>query len=191
MRLGNCRRLALGSLGGVWFRAIQPQHLATALQTHHSASIKTRFNPGVSAKQPFEILYLAENQQTALYEVQALWGDPSRPLVDPSRTKYWPIDIRVKLQSVADLTDPTQLDLLGVSTQELTGVWNRYLEGDAPTQRLGAALFATKDVEGFLATSARRPENKNLIVFPQKLLKGSELIFEDTSPSGTIHRIGG
>jgi hypothetical protein len=56
---------------------------------------------------------------------------------------------------------------------------------------LGAALFASRNVEGFLTTSAAAPPNRTLIVFPQKLLKGSELVFDDQSPSGIIHRIIG
>lgn len=186
MRLANCGKLALSPINAVWFRAIPPHHLTTALQTSQSLGVRTRFSPG-----GFEVLYLAENQTTALYEVGAILGPPSRPVANPARTKFALLDIHVKLRSVADLTDPTQQVLLGVSLQELTGEWDPYTEGDAPTQRLGAALFAAKKIEGFLAPSAPASLNKNLIVFPQKLLKGSELVFEDTSPSGTVHRIGG
>ncbi len=50
--------------------------------------------------------------------------------------------------------------------QELTGNWDTYAPGEAPTQRLGSASFRTKNVEGFLANSARIPKCKTLIVFP-------------------------
>ena len=85
----------------------------------------------------------------------------------------------VRLRWVADLTDPTQLALLDISIQELTGIWRGYPPGEAPTQRLGAALSATRNVEGFLAISARMDRCKTLIVFPKKLRKGSEVVFED------------
>lgn len=191
MKLANCKKLILSPVNNVWFRAIPPRRLATALQSSHTLDTKSRFSPGDAAETPYEVLYLAENQMAALYEVRALLGSPSRPVPNPSRTKYAILDIHVKLQSVADLTEPSQLKSLDISSQELTGNWELYEDEIAPTQRLGAALFATKNVEGFLATSAPASPNRNLIVFPRKLLKGSELVFEDESPSGTIHRIKG
>jgi hypothetical protein len=86
------------------------------------------------------------------------------------------------------LTDPTQQELLEISVQELTGDWETYQPGQAPTQQLGAALFATKNVEGFLAISAELPLCKTLIVFPKKLRKGSALVYEDII-TGRTHRI--
>jgi hypothetical protein len=93
------------------------------------------------------------------------------------------------LSAVADLTATDQQALLETTMQELTGNWDAYAPGEAPTQRLGSALFRTKNVEGFLANSARIPKSKTLIVFPQKLHKGSEVVFEDQI-TGKIHRIG-
>ena len=98
------------------------------------------------------------------------------------------IGIHVRLQSVADLSIPGQQKLLGVSTQELTGVWDAFPPGEVPTQRLGSALFATDGIEGFLAISAKRPLSRTLIVFPQKLREGSELVFSDAI-TGKTHRI--
>src|SRR5262249_16462064 len=124
------------------------------------------------------ILYLAENQLVAFYEVGAILGPSDRPIAHPGKSKMVPIDVSVRLQSVADLTDPAHQALVGISLQELTGNWDTYSEGDAPTQRLGAALYKTKNVEGLLAVSAKMPRCKTLIVFPQKLRNGSELVFE-------------
>lgn len=94
------------------------------------------------------------------------------------------------MQLVADLTDPSQQKLLNTSVQELTGNWDTYPPGHAPTQRLGSALFATVNVEGFLAISAKMPPCKTLVVFPQKLIKGSELLFTDTlSAKSKTHRL--
>jgi threonine dehydrogenase-like Zn-dependent dehydrogenase len=59
--------------------------------------------------------------------------------------------------------------------------------GLAPTQELGAALHGVAGLEGFLAVSARVPYNQNLVVFPKKLLSGSQISFTD--PSGRHHSI--
>ena len=92
------------------------------------------------------------------------------------------------MKSVVDLTVTSQQTLLETSVQELTGNWDTYAPGEAPTQRLGSALFGTKNIEGFLAISAKVPRCKTLIVFPQKLRKGSELVFQDLI-TRKIHRI--
>lgn len=49
----------------------------------------------------------------------------------------------------------------------------------APTQELGAALYALPDLEGFLSLSARVPDQISLIVFTQKLQPGSYMEFHD------------
>lgn len=76
MNLSNCGTLRTTPQTGTWFRAIQPQHQPTALQTSHSSRIPSRFNEGNNA---FEILYLAEDHLVALFEVQALLGSPFAP----------------------------------------------------------------------------------------------------------------
>jgi hypothetical protein len=188
MNLRACRRLGLQSNRAIWYRAISAEHWQTALRTDQTRVVHTRFNPGQAGKTPFKVLYLAENQLVAFYEVGALLGPPNRPVAHPSKSKTIPIDVSVRLQSVADLTDPMHQALLETSAQELTGSWEIYQPGQAPTQQLGAALFATRNLEGFLAISAALPPCKTLIVFPKKLRKGSELIFEDTI-TGRTHRI--
>jgi RES domain-containing protein len=188
MNLAACKRLTLQSINGTWYRAISARHWKTALRTDQTAQIPGRFNPGIAAKTPFEILYLAENQLVALYEVQAIFGPPEQPVAYPPKSKTLTVDTSVRLRSVADLTIPDQQILLETSTQELTGNWDTYAPGDAPTQRLGSALFSTRNVEGFLAISAKMPRCKTLIVFPQKLRKGSELVFQDLITRKT-HRI--
>ena len=190
MRLSSCNKLTLRPINATWYRAIATKYWKTALKTDHTAQTATRFNPGKAAKTPFEIIYLGENQCVALYEVGAIFGPPAQPVANPYQSKMVAIDVQVTLQSVADLTDPTQQKLLDTSVQELTGNWDTYPLGDAPTQQLGSALFATVNVEGFLAISAKMPLCKTLIVFPQKLIKGSELVFIDTiSPKSKTHRV--
>jgi RES domain-containing protein len=189
MKLSACKRLPLRPVSATWYRAIAPRYWEMAFKTDYTAQVTTRFNPGTAAKTPFEIFYLAENQSVALYEVGALFGPTDRPIANPHQTNFLPIDVSVDLQSVADLTDTAQQGMLDVSAQELTGDWDTYPAGEAPTQRLGAALFATKNVEGFLAISAKMPRCRTLIVFPEKLRVGSQLVFHDTI-TNKDHRIG-
>jgi RES domain-containing protein len=180
MKLSACRRLARRPISGTWYRAITTKYWFDALSTTHTAEFAGRFSPGKAAIRPFEILYLAETPVVALYEIGAVFGPPEQHIAHHRKTKAVTLDIEVRLQKVADLSDPIQQALLGVSSQELTGNWGMYPPGEAPTQRLGAALYETKNIEGFLSISARMSSHQTLIVFPQKLLKGSELRFEDT-----------
>jgi RES domain-containing protein len=189
MRLSACTRLARRPLHGVWYRAIAPVHWATALSTAHTVNVTSRFSPGKAADLQFEILYLAETPNVALCEFGAVYGPPNQHIANPRKSKVTILDVEVRLQAIADLTDPSQQDLLDVSVMELTGNWDElYPHKDAPTQRLGMALYATKRLEGFLVISAQMPYHKNLIVFPQKLIKGSELRYEDTI-TGKTHAI--
>jgi hypothetical protein len=86
MKLRACGRLRLQPINATWYRAISTEHWKSALTTAHTSSVTTRFNPGPAAKIPFEILYLAENQIVALYEVGAIFGPPDRAIADPNRT---------------------------------------------------------------------------------------------------------
>ncbi len=194
MNLTACKRLALQPINAIWYRAISAEHWETALRTDQTVRGPTRFNSGRATKSPFEVLYLAENQLVTFYEVGALLGPPDQPVAHPSKSKTIPIDVRVRLHFVADLTDLLQQALLEITAQELTGNWKIYPPGEAPTQRLGAALFATRNVEGFLAISAELPLCKTLIVFPKKLRKGSEARLrgyhhpQDTSDRASLNR---
>jgi RES domain-containing protein len=189
MKLAACKRLRLQPINGIWYRAIAARHWKTALRTVQTAQIPGRFNPGKAATTPFEILYLAENPVVALYEVQAIFGPPHQAIANPHESKWLTVDTRIRLSAVADLTATDQQALLETTMQELTGNWDAYAPGEAPTQRLGSALFKTKNVEGFLAISARIPKSRTLIIFPQKLRTGSEVVFEDQI-TGKVHRIG-
>ena len=87
------------------------------------------------------------------------------------------MSLRVQLHRVADLSDPAQQKLIATNTQELTGSWAD-ADGYAPTQQLGAALFAVPGLEGFVFPSAKAG-NLNLVVFMDKLAIGSSLAFQN------------
>ncbi len=84
MNLLGCSRLLVSPETRVWYRAIQPQFWTTSLATQQTMVIPSRFNRGASARPQFQILYLAENQMVALFEVQALLGSPTFARRSPS-----------------------------------------------------------------------------------------------------------
>jgi hypothetical protein len=51
-------------------------HHKTPINTAHTKATPSRFSAGPNATVPFEILYLAETQQVAQFEIGALAGDP-------------------------------------------------------------------------------------------------------------------
>lgn len=196
--LGLARAPVARPLKPDWYRAIQTHFLTgtpgappTPLSTGHTATIPGRFNPGTLASPSFPVLYLGEDHMVALFEVQALLGSPATPggTVPHPRTAWAILNVMVRLNNVADLTDVPQQDIFGTNAQELTGDWRAYGARTAftsvasprgvpaPTQRLGHALYGYPLVEGFITPSAKLPERMNLVVFPDKLLPGSRVEF--------------
>jgi hypothetical protein len=194
VNLGACRRLASIPETGTWYRAVRLAHLTTPINTAHTKATPSRFSAGPSAGPPFEILYLTETPQVAQFEIGALAGDPlvvGGTLNAPG--SFAIVHVKVVLQRVADLTLVSQQDLIETIAQELTGDWRGYQHrsaaaasirepvGPAPTQDLGEALFAVQGIEGFRTLSAKLPYHRNLILFPEKMFKGSRLEFLDAS----------
>ena len=188
MRLSACRRLELDPLTGTWYRAIQQEHWETRLSARHTMTATGRFSTGTPPNPAYQILYLAQDHQLALFEVRALGGSPEAPIPDPRMT-WTVLPLNVSLETVADLTDPAEQRRIGTSAQELTGRWDQYKQtGMAPTQRLGAALFELPGLEGFLVpTAIAGISGKNLVVFPEKLKDRSRIEFRNPS-SGRIER---
>jgi hypothetical protein len=139
----------------------------------------------------FEILYLAGDPVTALFEFQAIFGDPSSAIPNP-RISATVLNVRVVLHAIYDLTHVAQAQVpLDVTAQELTGDWRGYQTrrphrpiplpvGQAPTQELGMHIFRS-GIEGFLAPSAKIPTNQNLVIFPQNLRSGSRVTYADSN----------
>jgi RES domain-containing protein len=162
VNLSGCTLLAATAETGTWYRAIDPQHWPTALQTSHTVLGPSRFNPGPHVIPHFETLYLAEDLQVALFEAEALLGSPDRPggVLPQPRLAWTVINVQAQLQRVADLTVVAAQLLLATTAQELTGDWRGYHLrsrrtsvsepiGLAPTQELGAALYDVPELEGF------------------------------------------
>lgn len=193
MNLKACRSLAKSPLQGTWYRAIQLQFYHSLLAIAHTGTIPGRYNAGNPAHPGFQILYLAEDPLVAHFEVQALLGSiyPGSTYIPNPNTSWAVINVQVQLARVVDLTRPSQRSLIQTSVQELTGDWRGYLLrnpqaalgppywSNVPTQRLGHALHAVRDLEGFVSYSARVATRRNLIVFPAKMRAGSFLRFSN------------
>lgn len=183
-------RLVLTPENRVWYRAIAPQHAGTPISSTHSKGSLSRFSPGPNAGNPFEVLYFSDSYNVVLYEVESLLGSIDNvPVSNPARG-WLLLNVHVILQQVADLTDVAAQGTLGTNAQELTGDWRGYEArrkpgsipgpiGTAPTQALGEYLFASTRIEGFRTVSAKIPTQMNLVIFPEKLLPGSHLVYTD------------
>jgi RES domain-containing protein len=178
----------LGPESRTWYRALQTHFLASALSTRHTRTLSSRFSAATPDSPGYEILYLAENHAVALLEAQALLGSPITPggMVPHPHSTWTILNVAVRLQAVADLTDTETQDRLETTAQEITGDWLGYrLRGSAvtvkgptglaPTQELGDALYRAPGLEGFRTISAKVPYQEILIVFPEKLLPGSRI----------------
>ena len=197
MNPAACAALHAAPLAGTWYRAIQPAFWATSLATAHTRTIPSRFSVGNPTRPAFEILYLAEDHQVALFEVGALLGSPlPRAAYVPNPAGAWTIiNVNMTLSRVADLCRRSQRRLVSTSVQELTDDWRGYLLRNptptlaapywtnVPTQRLGHALNLVPDLEAFTTCSAKVPTRRNLAIFPSKLLPGSMVRFTYTDPS--------
>ena len=202
MKLRNCGLLGTQPLTGTWFRAIRPKLFSTAISYRHTTTIPGRFNGGSISRSSFPVVYLGEDKIVTLFEVAAVLGSPlpGQAFVPNPANPWTIINVAVRLSRIVDLTQPSQRRLIGTSVQELTGDWRGYALRNfhptlkppywtnVPTQRLGAALFATAGVEGFLTYSAKVPTRRNLVIFPTKLRTGSVVRFTDPS-NGRVHSI--
>jgi len=61
MNLASVAELQSRPISAVWYRAIAPQHLTTALKYKHGRLSASRFYQGPASTTPFDIVYLAEN----------------------------------------------------------------------------------------------------------------------------------
>jgi len=123
-------------------------------------------------KNSFETIYVAKDMVTALAEVVAIvTGHPGPPLTLASGP--WVIvAIHGFLSSALDLTNPTTVQALGSSYQELTGAW-RYVPGqkeEPPTHLLGRLCHKSKRFDGICFPSSKNPPLGICIaVFPDRL----------------------
>jgi hypothetical protein len=177
--------------------------MSTALSSAHTKMSHTRFNAGhlLPPADQFATLYFADDPVVGQFEVGAVLGgfEPGEYIPHP-RKPFMTLNVDIILHEVVDLTDVHGAQIpLETSAQELTGDWRGYFRrkyytpvsqptGIAPTQYLGRELFLTAGVEGFRTLSAKMPWHKMLVVFPEKLHKGSSLKFYDQT-GRIVHQI--
>lgn len=159
------------------YRFIPLRYAGTALSSIGSLKLGGRYNPPSA----FEVLYLSENPVTALQEIQmvrvtdaALFSAKSSPRIL--------LSVEMTLQAILYVTASDVQATLGTNLQELTGSWiapNARGE-EAPTQRLGRAVWDHGGIEALVVPSAQDPRRSNITVFPDRLLPGSRLrVFDE------------
>ena len=170
------------SLRGVWYRSVDYRYCKTPLQFSQTTIIPSRFSTAKAGDPTFPLLYFGENHDVVLKEVNALFNPPGSNLfiANPNTTPLI-LNVNISLSTIIDLTDEKVQKLLQLSFQELTGDWEGYRlraipnasvasnPAFAPTQLLGAELYKIPDLLGFLTISAKSPDRKNLVVFPDKI----------------------
>jgi len=165
--------LAGSAQRGIFFRSIDLHWL---LQGTPLSAIGSRIRGGrYNRKGAFEAFYIANTQETALYETEAIFKFAG-VVVGVRQPPRVMLSLEYNLHHIVDLREPTALATLGITIDDLKQPWKLAQAEDRPvlTQRIGAAARAV-DVEALLVPSARADAGTNLVVFPDRLLKGSSV----------------
>lgn len=130
--------------------------------------VAQRFNFAARAR----VLYLADDQVTALNEAQA-FGFPASSIAI--------IPVQFDLRAVVDLRDPAVHKLLRTDAVELSlNFRSSPASTPAPTQLLGERVAAGLGIDGLLYDSPARPGHVNLAVIEAALNSlGSSLVVND------------
>jgi RES domain-containing protein len=180
--------LNLIAVHGPWWRIIALHHVLKApaepLWAGGSKIAGARFTP----RGAFDSLYLSWHPMTALAEVNGLVILPAGPL--PLRTP--PITLFVVngiVTRVLDLTDGGTLMALGTNEQEMTGSLANMAY--PPTQVLAQAAYDSEIVAGLQYRSAKDNNERNLVVFPERLKAPAPDHLEVYDPFGNLkQRLG-
>jgi hypothetical protein len=202
MKLQKCWALTRYPVQGIWYRAVRAQYATTPLASAHTVKHTGRFHNGSEQRPGIEVIYLTDDPQVALYEVRAVLGSPlpgKGNVPNPNPTAWTILPVTVALQSVADLTRDSELQVIDTSVQELTGDWEGYsfrpqhqnaprpYFTHVPTQQLSVTLHQTGLFEGLMSYSAVDPRHRNLVLFPTRFAKGTSITCED--PTGKTHQL--
>jgi hypothetical protein len=161
------------------------RHWETRLGTEHSKTSTSRFSAATPGNPLHRLLYLGENHQVAMFEVEAMMGHPDSPISNP-KGSWVLMSLDLLLHHVVNLSEEGQQSLIGTNRQELTGGWANY-DGIAPTQKLSAALHAVPRLEGVIYPSSK-VGSRNLAVFMDKLSSKSSVAFRNDL-SGEAERL--
>jgi RES domain-containing protein len=117
-----------------------------------------RFNIAGGAR----VLYLADDQITALHEAQA-FGFPASSIAI--------VPVECNLHAVVDLRDPGAQALLHTNHLELSANFRSLAPGSppSPTQLLGERVSASLRIDGLIYDSSARPGHTNLALIEAAL----------------------
>jgi RES domain-containing protein len=120
-------------------------------------------------------LYIADTQETALYETEAIFKTAGI-VVGVRQPPRVMLSLDCDLHHVVELREPSVLKSLDLTIDDLKQPWKLAQAENRPvlTQRIGSAARAA-DVEGLLVPSARVDTGTNLVIFPDRLRKGSSV----------------
>jgi hypothetical protein len=97
--------------------------------------------------------------------VEALFGD-----IDQPRSPELTLTLALQLMRTLDLTNHFFQDLLGTNEGELTAPFleDQMRDGEAPTQRLGRLVFASRRFSCIRVPSAARSAAENFVILPAR-----------------------
>lgn len=118
----------------------------------------------------FEALYLAPDPKTAVEESlkNINFRFPPKSI----------ITIDVEVQSIIDLKNKKLINILGIDRDQLFSPWRKIQDIEqkiAYTQLLGQLIYDSKLFEGIRYPSAKVKGKYNLVIFPNRLKKGSNI----------------
>ncbi|MGK7880151.1 MAG: RES domain-containing protein [Crocosphaera sp.] len=177
-------KITTKSQEGCVFRFVALRFQKSLLSAVGSLKNGGRYN----ISEQFEALYTSGNPITALKELKFLVNTPSGIVAYPSEPVIL-LSLKYRLQSIIDLTNINNQNLLNTNLQELTGDWLRInLQNQiAPTQELAQAAYNSNTIEALKVPSAADSEvnTYNLVIFLDRLDNNSYIEVYD--PTNTIN----
>lgn len=177
--------LATAPKRGTFFRSIDLQYMTSPLSAVGSILEGGRYNH----LGDFEVLYLADTQQTTLFETKAVYNHSGK-VVGRRQPPRAMLSVDLELQVVLDLTSPDLQKALGVTLADLRAPWQLAQEEGRPiiTQDIGAAARAA-NIEALLYPSAVIDDAVNIAIIVDRLRVGSHVTLY-TDPMSAAPRVG-
>jgi RES domain-containing protein len=175
--------IAPSEFHGYAYRIIDDEFRTDPLSGIGSVIKGGRYNaPGI-----FEALYSSDSRITALYEIDALFGNDDVP-----HSPELMLTLDVRLSRVLDLADNALRDALGATLEELLApyIQDQLLSGEAPTQRLGRLAFRSKNFSALRVPSAARPAARNVVIFPARFAPNEQVRLYDERGRWRQIRVG-
>ncbi|MBF6594495.1 MAG: RES family NAD+ phosphorylase [Thermaceae bacterium] len=168
--LGALDKLPVTPLSGTAFRAVNLRHINSPLSAVGSVRVGGRFN----RRGLFEALYLSENPETTLREVE-FGASVDGIFKAVPKEPYVIFSIGFSLSRIVDLSLPEAWRILGVTREQLTAPWRKKQLFGEPilTQAIWAKALEL-GLEALKFVSATDGQ-VNLAVFPANLRGGNWL----------------